>query len=381
MIPDNNKSFLWLTENYPPSRGGMAQSCDRIVQGLREKGFQIHVYHFTNRKKPYATENKQNGSYSPLPVFESESHTLNLAWNHIQTKIEQYHEIIIFGGYLPIIAGPIYARLSGKSLITLIRGNDFDISIYSPRRRGLLHEAVNSSRVIGVITMDKVDKIKAMYPNANVFYTPNGIRLDEWKFEKSDLEFHKQWKKEHIGDKLCLGVIGQLKEKKGIDILLESLKIQSLKDRIFLLMIGELDEQYTSQVEESGIEHLVYPFRDRYELLKYYGACDAIVIPSHYDGMPNVLLEAGGLGIPVIGSNIDGMKDVIEHGDTGLLFNPGDTNACRDAVVQFISISSEDRITMGNRLKERIYSEFNHEKEVEYYYKILSDEFTSGILI
>ncbi len=359
----------------------MAQSCDRIIQGLREKIFQIHVFHFTNRKKPYVTENKQNGSYTALPVFESESHTLNLAWNHILTKMDQFHEIVIFGGYLPIIAGPVFSRLSGKPLITLLRGNDFDISIFSPKRRELLREAILNSRVIGAITKDKTDKIKALYPGAKINYTPNGIRLEDWKYENSDLEFSKQWREEHVGNKICMGVIGQLKEKKGIDVLLDSLKVQVLKDNIFLLMIGEIDQIYLDQICESGITHQVYPFRDRYELLKYYGACDVIAMPSHYDGMPNVLLEAGALEIPVIGSNIDGMKDVIEHGKSGLLFNPGNKIDCRDALVQFVSFSSDDRKMMGKRLKERVSSAFNHEKEIENFYKILSDEFESGILI
>ena len=172
-----------------------------------------------------------------------------------------------------------------------------------------------------------------------------------------------------------------MKEKKGIDVLLDSLNVQLLKDKIFLLLIGEIDDAYLHKVQDSGVEHQVYAFRDRYERLKYFGGCDVIALPSHYDGMPNVLLEAGALGIPAIGSNIDGMKDVIEHGKNGLLFSPGDKTACRDALVQFVSLSSDEKKIMGEQMKERIHSEFNHEKEVENYNKILSNEFESGILV
>ena len=44
--PEPSLRALWLTETYPPSRGGMAQSCDRIVRGLRRRGVLVDVLHF-----------------------------------------------------------------------------------------------------------------------------------------------------------------------------------------------------------------------------------------------------------------------------------------------------------------------------------------------
>jgi len=147
------------------------------------------------------------------------------------------------------------------------------------------------------------------------------------------------------------------------------------------MLIGDVEPRYLDQIKELGIKCQVYPFQDRFELLKYYGACDGIVIPSHYDGMPNVLLEAGALGIPVIGSDIDGMKDVIESGKSGFLFFPGDSNACRDKLIQFISMSGDERKETGEQLRKRVHTDFNHEREVENYYKILSDEYKPDVLV
>ena len=88
--------LLWITENYPPGRGGMAQSCDRIVNGIRETGIRIHLVHLTNRRKPYLTEEVQQGSYTAIPVTESEGHTLNLLWNFIQGSGPEFDKIVLF---------------------------------------------------------------------------------------------------------------------------------------------------------------------------------------------------------------------------------------------------------------------------------------------
>ena len=54
---------LWLTGHYPPSRGGMAQSCDRIVRGLRAAGAEVDVAHLTRRARPWADRN----AFAPAP--------------------------------------------------------------------------------------------------------------------------------------------------------------------------------------------------------------------------------------------------------------------------------------------------------------------------
>jgi hypothetical protein len=51
MEKPQNSSFrvLWITQNYPPSKGGMSESCDRIVYNLRQSGLVIDVLHLFER--------------------------------------------------------------------------------------------------------------------------------------------------------------------------------------------------------------------------------------------------------------------------------------------------------------------------------------------
>src|SRR4051812_1855869 len=67
---------LWLTETYPPSRGGMATSCDRIVRGLRRRGVLVDVLHFMPqpRGRPWAIEEQAGGRHPPRPLEGAPPH-------------------------------------------------------------------------------------------------------------------------------------------------------------------------------------------------------------------------------------------------------------------------------------------------------------------
>ncbi|MEL7006414.1 MAG: glycosyltransferase, partial [Bacteroidota bacterium] len=90
--------------------------------------------------------------------------------------------------------------------------------------------------------------------------------------------------------------------------------------------------------------------------------------PSFYDGMPNVMLEAGALGIPIIASNVDGMADVIEHEKEGLLFRAGDEDDCRKVLYQLVELGEEIK-ALGEALKRKITNQYTKDHEIEAYTK------------
>src|SRR5690606_3529733 len=128
-----------------------------------------------------------------------------------------------------------------------------------------------------------------------------------------------------------------IKQKKGGVLLLDALRTSGVADRFHLLLAGEIDGAtqlaLTAVGEVAGVTRL--PFLDRYELLPWYAACDLIALPSHYDGLPNVGLEAAALGLPLLASRAGGLADLL-HEDAGaaLAFAPGDVARCADALAQ-----------------------------------------------
>ena len=348
----------------------MAQSCDRIVDGLRQAGVSIDIIHFTSDTTKPRQQKQQNGSYTSIPFVNSEAHVLNLAWNTIK-KLPPTDLLVCFGGYLSMTGAPIYSQWLSVPLATMIRGNDLDNGIFTPRKRDILRDALLQSKTICTVSSDKAWKIEQWTKHGNVHYVANGIDMQKWQPAVSEVTFATAWKQKYANNKLVLGLFGQLKAKKGVDFFLHSLRKTSHTKDTHLLLVGELDEQIETLLEETGCTYTLMPFHDRYELLKYYLCCDAIVIPSYYDGMPNVLLEAGALAIPVLASQVDGMADVITSGENGLLFFAGDDDSCRQAIYKLFDNTAEQRKALGQRLQSTIANQYTLNHEINAYQKLL----------
>ncbi|MBL3657256.1 glycosyltransferase family 4 protein [Fulvivirga sediminis] len=366
-----NSRCLWLTDNYPPQRGGMAQSCDRIVNGLRQAGVEIDIIHFTSKEGKSKKHQQQNGSYTSIPFSNSEAHVLNIAWNYIK-KMPKFDFIVCFGGYISMTGAPVFSKWLDTRLVTLIRGNDLDAGIFTPRKRGILEDALRQSELVCTVSSDKADKISKWLSHPNAKFVANGIDMNEWLPTHSERQFAADWRAQNVsGDKTVLGIFGQLKAKKGLDFFLDSLKRTSWRDTAHLLLIGETEEHLIDLLESAELTYSILPFHDRYELMKYYLCCDAMVIPSFYDGMPNVLLEAGALGIPVLGSRVDGMADVITNHQDGFLFEPGNEDDCKKTLYQFFNLTRERQKELGANLKRTIETQYTIDHEIDNYKKHL----------
>jgi len=229
---------LWLTETYPPSRGGMAESCDRIVRSLRAAGITVDVAHLVRRLGASARfEEQEGGRYWAWPIEDDPAHALNLAWNAVSRvgrerrssllggEVAPLTHVVAFGGYLPLLAGPIFAAWLGVPLVTLIRGNDFDANLFTPRRRDVLGEALARAALVCAVSQDKVERIAALHPGRRVVRVPNGIDLERFAPLPSDRVRAEAWRAANVASgRRVLGLFGQLKRKKGGAFFLDALR-------------------------------------------------------------------------------------------------------------------------------------------------------------
>ncbi|WP_157592731.1 glycosyltransferase family 4 protein [Solirubrobacter soli] len=373
-IPDGLRA-LWLTETYPPSRGGMATSCDRIVRGLRRRGVLVDVLHFMPqpRGRPWAIETQAGGRYLACPVEDDPAHALNLAWNALQADPAPYTHVVAFGGSRPIMAGPVFAAWLGVPLITLIRGNDFDAAVFSIRRRPILDQCFEASALICAVTQDKVSKIAALHPRADVRWIPNGIDRADWALAPSDVRQAQEWRATLPEGVRVLGLFGQLKAKKGGVFLLDALRRSGVAERFHVLLAGWMAPDMEAWLAEHPVEHTTLPFLDRFELLPWYAACDWLAIPSFYDGLPNVLTEAAALGVPMIAARAGGMADVLDDGRTAFLFDPGDEARCAWALQAAAKLDEERRLEMGAACLRLAETELDAALELDRYVAALRE--------
>ena len=90
-------------------------------------------------------------------------------------------------------------------------------------------------------------------------------------------------------------------------------------------------------------------------------AAHAVIHPSYYEGMTNVVLEHSSSGRPSIGSNVPGVQDGIEDGKTGFVFEVKNANSLINAVEKFLALSHEEKVQMGKAAREKMEREFSRE--------------------
>ena len=368
--------LLWLTEHYYPGQGGMARSCDRIVQSLRALGVCIDVIHFTPRAQTWTFERKYQGRYLACPLDDDVPHTLQCLWNRLATDParQTLTHVVAFGGFVPLLAAPTYAAWLNVPLVTLLRGNDFDMGLFTPGRRAILREALERAARVCVVSRDNVASIHALWPQAHAGWIPGGIDLATWHPLPSEQQRAMAWRHHTVApERRVLGLFGSLKKKKGGPFFLQALHDSGCSQRFHLLCIGMFEETTLHWLEEHRAEvpYTLYPFMERFALLQYYLACDLLVLPSFYDGFPNVLLEALALGRPVLASTAGGMGDVLHDGQHGFLFTPGDPHACRSAIQRAATAPDDTLRHIGEACQSLVRAELQAGLEAERYHAIL----------
>src|SRR3954452_12704565 len=235
----------------------MAESCDRIVRSLRAAGVTVDVGHLVRRLGASARfEEQHGGRYWAWPIEDDPGHALNLAWNELERQARdstRFTHVVAFGGYLPLLAGPVFAAWLGVPLVTLIRGNDFDANLFTPRRRDVLADALDRAALVCAVSQDKVDRIAALHPRRRVIRVPNGIDLERFAPLPSDAEPPAAWRAAEVPEgRRVLGLFGQLKRKKGGAFFLDALRRSGRAAEVLLLLTGWIDEEMEAWLAAYG---------------------------------------------------------------------------------------------------------------------------------
>lgn len=366
---------LALTQNYFPGRGGMARSCERIVRGLRSAA-RVDVVHLVGGDAAPRAVSQVGGQLLTWSLDEDLAHGLNVLWSRLESDpaTAGITHVLAFGGHLPLAAAPVYAAWLDRPLITLLRGNDFDSAVFHAKRADVLREALERSAAVCAVTRTHQRRVRALVPRADVEWIPNGIAIASFQPDAHDQARAAAWRAEHVAPgRRVLGLFGHLKRKKGALLMLEALASTGLGDRLHLLLVGEAEPDVLAwldaQVGELTCTRL--PFLEPAELATWYAACDFVGLPSFYDGMPNVMLEAAAGARPFVAAAAGGMADWLVNGQHGFVFAPGDADACARALVAAVRTRDEDLARMGHAARALLEDGLDERTEARRYLGVL----------
>ena len=171
----------------------------------------------------------------------------------------------------------------------------------------------------------------------NIEVIPNGVDLR--RFENLNREGSRH--KLGLKDEFVIMTVARLEKVKGIKYLIGAMARSDLLGRSHLLIIGDGSERENleSLAEELGLKERVKFLGQisNEKIPEYLAAADCFVLPSLKEGFGIVILEAQAAGIPVIGTRVGGILDIIEDQKTGILVKPKNPKVIAQAISKIYS--------------------------------------------
>lgn len=176
---------------------------------------------------------------------------------------------------------------------------------------------------------------------------------------------------------LFVGGLDKAHYFKGLNILLRAMKLATGPISLNVIGTGELKAQYEAEAKALGLANKVN-FLGRVseeDLIRQYQTADMLILPSvnKHEAFGLVLIEAMACGLPVIASNLPGVRSVFSDGQQGYLCAPGDVNDLA-AKINILSLDENKRLAMSKAARALVEEKYGWEKVAD---QIL-DEFSKN---
>ncbi len=204
--------------------------------------------------------------------------------------------------------------------------------------------------------------------------------VDTNKFVRKDSKVKAIKKELNLkDDQVLIGVVARMTVQKGHKYLVDAVsKIKEQLGDVKFVLVGdgplrtEIEEQIAGLQLGSFFEFLGFR-NDVDDLLSIF---DVFVLPSLWEGLPNVVLEAMSCSNPVIATAVDGTPEAVKDGGTGLLVPSKEPGPLADAILKLVK-NKKVRENMGRNGRKRVEEEFSLTKQIEEFQLLYESKLSS----
>lgn len=297
------------------------------VDALRDKGLNVDVIAIDNPNKGKLNLLKKYSKWALTFLF-------HLLFKGNRTSVVHAHYVFP-SGWL----AKWYKRLFGARFIVTAHGGDIDKMVRKNNRIFTMTTSIlqDADHVIAVgqelfETLENDFRV----PREKLSLINMGVNLDVFK------PIHKADARRNCGiseDKTPLLFVGNIIEQKGLNELVEAFSLLKSDHSAYeLYVIGsEKDQAYTRRLKEDiykrGLEDSIHFLgtKSQAEVAEWMAAAEVFVLPSHIEGFGLVALEAMACGTPVVGTNVGGLKYLLNQGN-GMLVEVNNADSLRVAI-------------------------------------------------
>ncbi len=168
-------------------------------------------------------------------------------------------------------------------------------------------------------------------------------------------------RKLHLSSDLpAFGFVGRLEEQKGLTYLIEAAALLSSELRFVVAVIGSgpLEKELREKAKHSGLSESIRFFGSLDDASSLLTAFDILVLPSLWEGLPNILIEAMASEVPIVATAVGGVPELVQDGYTGLLVKSGDSYALAEGIRKTVA-EKETALRLARQAREYVKKRFD----------------------
>ena len=365
-----------LHNSLPYNSGGYATRGHGLMCGVKKMGWDVHVV--TRRGYPHDRKGMRDNPTDELQIIDEIPYHrlielekgygqtnirnyLESYANHLAEKVAELRPSIIhaasnhLNGLVSNVVGKHFAiptiyEIRGLWEITRIsRQPEFEHSEYFDMMSKLETESACGADYVFTITNALADEMRRRSKKlSEIGFLPNGVHSDRFVHMEPDIDLKKELDIDE--DAVVIGYIGSLVSYEGLDLLINSLPLvqHSTEVKFKLLIVG--DGAYMEKLQDLtnnlGLTDLVL-FTGRVpheEVERYYSIVDIAPFPRLPQPVTEMVsplkpFEAMAMEKAVIASDVHALAEIVQHEETGLLFEKGNATSLSDTLTRLINDS------------------------------------------
>ncbi|TKX86270.1 glycosyltransferase family 1 protein [Halorubrum sp. SS5] len=313
---------LYLTEEPITFSGTMVRGGQihvrNVVKGLRGRGHDVHLIDWNNN-----SEREFQHSIAPRSRFFIDPvRTLRRA---VSVGDANGADVIVSKTRKTYLPGVLAARRLNVPHVVHVGsspgGTGSGLSDQIERRSVITRLKTPHDGYFVVCNAIADELIQLGIRRDQIFDVRNAVDTERFNPDSIQVELDEQYQKQFdtSSDRLLLGFVGGLQPYKGLDDLAAAL--DDVTTECHVVIAGDGPER--TRLERAFGDRATFLGAVPYEQIPaFYHQIDTLVLPSHTEGLPRVVLEAQATATPLIATRVGGLPEVVEDGETGLLVDP-----------------------------------------------------------
>lgn len=348
-----------------PTVGGSGVIATELGKMLAEKG---HEVHFITSSTPFRLNKTYANIYShqvevnTYSVFQYAPYDIALATKIAEVIKNEELDLLHVHYAIPHAVCAILGRdMAGSDIgiVTTLHGTDITVLGSDSSLKESIRYGIEKSDIVTAVSNSLRDQTyELIHPDKTIETVYNFV--DEREYFPQDSSKLKSDLGIEADEKVMIHV-SNFRNVKRVQDIVETFSQVRRQLACKLLLVGDGPEmgRVIQQVRDLGLDDDVLFLGKREGIAEFYNISDIKLLLSEKEAFGLVLLEAMACGVPVIGSNIGGMPEIIDPGVNGYLVELGDTQKAADYAVQMLSDETQlEKLRQGalKTVSERFHS-------------------------